>query len=37
MLGMLNHWIYDRSPFDGVRFEEALQDLKRDLEVFLEL
>lgn len=31
MLGMLNHWLYERGPFDGVRFEEALSTLKKDL------
>eukprot|EP01041_Mallomonas_annulata_P007213 gene7214-14710_t len=31
MLGMMSHWIYDREPFEGVRFEEALTALKKDL------
>ena len=25
------HWIYDKNPVDGVRFEDALQALKDDL------
>eukprot|EP01036_Dinobryon_divergens_P001728 gene1728-2271_t len=28
---MMSHWIYDREPFEGVRFEEALTALKKDL------
>ena len=32
MLGMLNQWIYDKNPADGVRFEAALQKLKSDLD-----
>jgi Zn-dependent M16 (insulinase) family peptidase len=31
MLGMMSHWIYDKNPFDGVRFEAALKELKDDL------
>jgi Zn-dependent M16 (insulinase) family peptidase len=31
MLGMMSHWIYDKNPFDGVRFEAALKELKSDL------
>merc|ERR1711871_1893757 len=31
MLGMLNQWIYDRDPADGIRFEGALQKLKSDI------
>jgi presequence protease len=27
----LPNWIYEKNPFDGVRFEEALQGLKDDL------
>jgi Zn-dependent M16 (insulinase) family peptidase len=31
MLSMLPNWIYDKNPFDGIRFESALSELKRDL------
>jgi Zn-dependent M16 (insulinase) family peptidase len=31
MLGCMNKWIYDRDPTDGVKFEEPLQELKRQL------
>jgi hypothetical protein len=31
MLGMMSHWIYDKDPMDGVRFEQALSGLKADL------
>eukprot|EP01038_Epipyxis_sp_PR26KG_P012907 gene12907-17297_t len=31
MLGMMSHWIYDKTPVDGVLFEEPLQQLKDDL------
>eukprot|EP01039_Chlorochromonas_danica_P003801 gene3802-4151_t len=31
MLGMLQHWIYDRNPLDGVSFEQPLQALKNDI------
>lgn len=31
MLSMLPNWIYEKNPFDGIRFEEALHDLKQDL------
>jgi hypothetical protein len=30
---MMQHWIYERSPLDGVRFEEPLQALKNDIAV----
>ena len=31
MLGFMNNWIYDRDPFDAVRFEECLNEIKEDL------
>eukprot|EP00607_Mallomonas_marina_P007288 CAMPEP_0182417672 /NCGR_PEP_ID=MMETSP1167-20130531/2113_1 /TAXON_ID=2988 /ORGANISM="Mallomonas Sp, Strain CCMP3275" /LENGTH=1082 /DNA_ID=CAMNT_0024591379 /DNA_START=84 /DNA_END=3332 /DNA_ORIENTATION=+ len=31
MLGMMNHWIYDREPFDGVRFENEVKQLKQQI------
>merc|ERR1711871_334412 len=31
MLGMMSNWIYDKNAADGVRFEEALAQLKADL------
>lgn len=31
MLGMMSQWIYDGSPFEAVRFEAPLQELKQDL------
>jgi len=33
MLGMVNHWIYDKPALDGVRFEAPLKELKDDLAV----
>lgn len=33
MLGMVNQWIYDKNPLDGVRFEAPLKELKDDLTV----
>lgn len=27
----MSHWIYDKDPVDGIKFEEALQALKTDL------
>jgi Zn-dependent M16 (insulinase) family peptidase len=33
MLGMLQGWIYDRSPVDHIRFEESLSAIKNDLAV----
>ena len=35
MLGMVNHWIYDKPALDGVRFEAPLKALKDDLAVSL--
>ena len=35
MLGMVNHWIYDKPALDGVRFEAPLKELKDDLAVSL--
>lgn len=32
MLGIMNQWIYDKDPFEGIRFEKALNDLKHELE-----
>ena len=32
MLGMLSQWLYGGSPFDAIRFEKPLQELKADLE-----
>jgi Zn-dependent M16 (insulinase) family peptidase len=32
MLGMMNNWIYDKPPVEGVRFEMALAALKADLD-----
>jgi len=29
MLGMMNNWVYDRSPVEGVQFEEPLAQLKQ--------
>eukprot|EP00602_Paraphysomonas_sp_CaronLab_P005816 CAMPEP_0185037566 /NCGR_PEP_ID=MMETSP1103-20130426/32208_1 /TAXON_ID=36769 /ORGANISM="Paraphysomonas bandaiensis, Strain Caron Lab Isolate" /LENGTH=907 /DNA_ID=CAMNT_0027575611 /DNA_START=503 /DNA_END=3226 /DNA_ORIENTATION=+ len=31
MLGCLSEWIYDRDPLNGIRFEEPLAELKKDL------
>ena len=31
MLGFMSNWIYDRDPFEAIRFEEALTELKSDL------
>ncbi|KAM3567713.1 hypothetical protein VYU27_010147, partial [Nannochloropsis oceanica] len=31
MLGAMNHWIYDRDPLDGLRFEGPLEEIKADL------
>lgn len=31
MLGMLSNWIYDKPPFEAVRFENSLKELKLDL------
>eukprot|EP00595_Chromulina_sp_UTEXLB2642_P003778 CAMPEP_0196764920 /NCGR_PEP_ID=MMETSP1095-20130614/7173_1 /TAXON_ID=96789 ORGANISM="Chromulina nebulosa, Strain UTEXLB2642" /NCGR_SAMPLE_ID=MMETSP1095 /ASSEMBLY_ACC=CAM_ASM_000446 /LENGTH=864 /DNA_ID=CAMNT_0042121777 /DNA_START=525 /DNA_END=3119 /DNA_ORIENTATION=- len=31
MFGMMPNWIYDKDPFDGIRFEEALAELKAEL------
>lgn len=31
MLGMLRNWNYDRDPFDGIRFEDALESIKKDV------
>jgi len=31
MLGAMNHWIYDRDPMDGLRFEAPLEEIKADL------
>jgi hypothetical protein len=30
---MMSHWIYDRSPVEGLRFEEPLAQLKQELAV----
>jgi hypothetical protein len=30
---MMSHWIYDRSPVEGLRFEEPLAQLKHELAV----
>lgn len=32
-VAMTKPWIYNRSPMDGVRFEEALQAFKDDIAV----
>lgn len=32
MLGIMNQWIYDKDPFEGIRFESAIRELKEDLE-----
>ena len=32
---MLKPWIYDRSPLEGIVFEEALQSLKKDIAVII--
>ena len=31
MLGMMNNWIYDKNPVEGVLFEAPLKALKDDL------
>jgi Zn-dependent M16 (insulinase) family peptidase len=31
MLGMMNNWIYDKNPVEGVLFEAPLKALKEDL------
>lgn len=31
MLGILNRWLYDQDPFEAIRFEDALTELKADL------
>jgi presequence protease len=31
MLGCMSEWIYDRDPLNGIRFETALGEMKRDL------
>jgi hypothetical protein len=28
---MMSHWIYDKSPLDGIQFETPLKQLKEDL------
>ena len=30
-LGMMSHWIYDKSPLDGIQFETPLKQLKDEL------
>ena len=32
MLGILSRWIYDKEPFEGIRFEAPLAELKKELE-----
>ena len=32
---MMSHWIYDRSPLEGVQFEGPLRELKDDIAVRL--
>eukprot|EP00600_Ochromonadales_sp_CCMP1393_P015327 CAMPEP_0175034098 /NCGR_PEP_ID=MMETSP0005-20121125/22411_1 /TAXON_ID=420556 /ORGANISM="Ochromonas sp., Strain CCMP1393" /LENGTH=1034 /DNA_ID=CAMNT_0016294879 /DNA_START=271 /DNA_END=3375 /DNA_ORIENTATION=+ len=31
MLGMMSQWIYDRTPWDGIRFEKPLAEFKQEL------
>ena len=31
MLGILNRWLYEQDPFEAIRFEESLAELKADL------
>lgn len=31
LLGMMSHWIYDKSPLDGIKFEIPLAQLKEEL------
>merc|ERR1711871_262887 len=31
MLAIMNQWVYDKDPFEGIRFEKALAELKHDL------
>ena len=31
MLGSMSKWVYDKSPTDGLKFEEPLAQLKADI------